>query len=94
MTYDVAIISAVTFVISMFCLERNHMPSFMKSLSMIKLVPICLLTILIGMGLSILTHLLYFVVVVSIMCACLIFWRYQQHMSSWDKKHAKEKHRV
>ncbi|GHU43543.1 hypothetical protein FACS1894193_10570 [Bacilli bacterium] len=90
MTYDVAILSAITFVVSMVCLEKNHVPKFVKTLSMLKLVPLCLFMIAISIGLTILTHLLYFVIVVTIICASLIFWRYHKHTETWDKMKEKK----
>ncbi|WP_332407686.1 hypothetical protein [Pseudolactococcus laudensis] len=90
MTYDVAIISVITFIISMICLEKNHVPMFVKTLSMLKIVPLCLLVILLSMGLTVLTHLLYFVIVVTIMSACLIFWRYHKHTETWGQMEEKK----
>jgi thiamine transporter ThiT len=84
MTYDVAVISALTFIVSMFCLEKNHVPRAVKTLSLLKIVPLCLLAISLGIGLTILTHLLYFIIIISIMSACLIFWRYHQRMDDWE----------
>ncbi|WP_312185045.1 hypothetical protein [Pseudolactococcus raffinolactis] len=94
MTYDVAILSVIVFIASMVCLEKNHVPKIVKTVSMLKLVPFCLLAILVGMGSTILTHLLYFVLVVTIMSACLIFWRYHKHTETWDKKIVKENKNV
>lgn len=84
MTYDVAIISALTFIITMFCLEKNHVSKRVKTLSMVKLVPLCLLAIVLAIGLTILTHLLYFVIIISMMSACVIFWRYHKRMNEWQ----------
>ena len=38
MTYDVAIISVITFIISMICLEKNHVPMFVKTLLVLSLL--------------------------------------------------------
>ncbi|GAX47757.1 hypothetical protein RsY01_1360 [Lactococcus reticulitermitis] len=86
MTYDVAIISALTFIVSLFCLEKNHVPTAVKTLSMLKLVILCLLAILLAMGLTILTHLVYFVIIISMMSACTIFWRYHKKMNDWEDR--------
>ncbi|MCH4162935.1 MAG: hypothetical protein LKF39_08445 [Lactococcus raffinolactis] len=48
MTYDVAILSVIVFIASMVCLEKNHVPKIVKTVSMLKLVPFCLLAILVG----------------------------------------------
>ena len=39
MTYDVAILSVIVFIASMVCLEKNHVPKIVKTVSMLKLVP-------------------------------------------------------
>ncbi|GAB2027619.1 hypothetical protein [Lactovum odontotermitis] len=80
MTYDVAAISFVTFLLMMVYLEKGKVPEILRKGSFLKVIPILLLFIVMMQALSVLTHVLYFPVIASIMSGCLLLWRFKRHV--------------
>ncbi|KXT62531.1 MULTISPECIES: hypothetical protein [Lactococcus] len=85
MSYDIAVVSFITFLTAMIYLEKGKVPEFLRKGKLFKVIPMLLLFIIMMLTLSVLTHILYFAVVATIMSSCLLLWRFKSYVDQWDK---------
>ncbi|WP_347962749.1 hypothetical protein [Lactococcus formosensis] len=85
MSYDIVVVSFITFLTAMIYLEKGKVPEFLRKGKLFKVIPMLLLFIIMMLTLSVLTHILYFAVVATIMSSCLLLWRFKSYVEQWDK---------
>lgn len=86
MTLDVGILALITFIVSLIWLEKGRLPHFLRQMSMMRCLVVSLIGMLFGMGLAMLTHLLYFPVISAILMAQLVAWKSRKHLNSVIEK--------
>ncbi|MDR2465382.1 MAG: hypothetical protein LBD38_03800 [Streptococcaceae bacterium] len=86
MSLDVAIVALITFLGTMFYLEKGNVPNKLKKIPLFKGIPLVLLYLFAMMGLSMFSQLLYFVVIATIMSGCFVNWRFRLFMEGTGVK--------
>ncbi|SJZ83847.1 hypothetical protein SAMN02745116_01574 [Pilibacter termitis] len=86
MTYDIAIVSLITFVSALIYLEKGKLPQRFVKVALWKLLLIQLAFILLGLFLAVLIRLLYIPIIFTICAGCVILWRYRKTIDEWENK--------
>lgn len=87
MTYDVAIVSLITFLINLILLSKKGLPKIIKKIRFGYFLLVSLLAIIVSMILTVITHLMYFPIITTITVSCMIMWKYREA----EKEREKEK---
>jgi NADH:ubiquinone oxidoreductase subunit 6 (subunit J) len=87
MTYELAVVSFITFLIMMIFLEKGkgRVSNFLKNVSFFKLIILTILFIAAMIGVSAWMQNFMCAAAATVSSSCLLLWRFREYVDHWKK---------